>query len=271
MKKIVDITDQQEELLALGQQEVAGRVNDVFNLLIPSQAVVAEPRLLTLEGIDGTGKTTLALSLATDLIKAKKQVLILRGSGTTGMDDILKWTNIHYRNHPKRKEILADLTQVQSLQIQYQNEDDPRKKIQIAVQMQLLMFSLQQKYLAEGFYVISDRGILSACLGARDRTQNLEQYAQLFSMFTYLPMGSTIFVDLPVDVALKRVNRKAETATKADLTQKAASYSVAKTKMPQFMQSIDGSQDLQTTVINGDASQRKMLKTAKQFVQKIWN
>lgn len=253
----------------LSQGEIVGvdqRVSEVIALLRQSQSLVVEPNLLTLEGIDGSGKTTLALSLASKLKRDGKKVIILRGSGTTGMDDILKWARHEYKRDSNKKTILEDLQSIQDLQKKYQKEQHSQKKMQIAVQMQIQMFALQKKYLTAGYFVISDRGVLSACLGGRDRAQNYEQFAQLISMFPYLPIGPTFFVDIPVNEAVKRSRKKGEKPQEKDLKLKALSFIFAQNQLPGLLQKFSDLSMSDFFLIDGTQSQRNMLRdTISQF------
>ena len=183
------------------------------------------------------------------------------------MDDLLAWANHEYKKDRDKKIIIADLELVHTLQIQYQKESNPSKKMGIAVKMQILMFSLQKKYLQKGYFVISDRGILSACLGGRDRAQNLSQFKQLVSMFDYLPIGSTIFVDLPTDVAMRRTKKKGENPDRKDLEAKSMSYVVTQDNLGRVLERFPNLSINQFYMIDGTKSQRQMLSVAESLIK----
>lgn len=248
--------------------DLYARVLEVISLLKNASNLQVVPQSLTLEGMDGTGKTTLALALATQMRKKGKNALVMRGSGTTGTQDILNWTQRNLGRDGNKSQIIADLKQVMQLQALYAQEQHPSKKIQVAVQMQKLMFDLQNKYASLGYFILSDRGVLSACLGARERAQNVAQFQQLFSFFDYLPIGPTVFIDLPIEEAMRRLAGKAELPDQKDLALKAASYAVLQSNLDALLSRI-ALTSADFISVDGSVSPKKLQKNVAKYANTL--
>jgi len=187
--------------------------------------VMQNDNLEVMEGIDGSGKSSQALIRASALRDRGHKVIVLRGSGTTGVQELIAWSNHTIPNSDGDKtEILADLGMVLAIQQAYTACDEAtregyQQKMKAGVSMQVLMFDLINKYLykKEDYRVISDRGIISTLSGIYDKAP--QYFAQLVQQSVsllkevpgvatsprFISTGRNVLIDVPVEVSFPRV------------------------------------------------------------------
>lgn len=228
-----------------------------------------DSRQITVTGSDGSGKTTLVKLLATHMKKLGLPVTVMRGSGVTGTEDLLAWVERYKDSNSDGSEIIADLRQVMAAQAQYSAESDPRRKVAQGVSMQKMMFDLVQKYLDRGYYVVSDRGVLDAFLGARERVGSADELTQVAKVFSRLPFGPSVRVRVSPVTAMVRLMGKQEMPPLAELVRRQYEFDYALAWAYRvFGRKLPGVTPGWFMTVNGEAEPREVLRAAVDILAK---
>lgn len=175
-----------------------------------------DPHIIALEGIDGIGKTTVALKLASYMTsQLSLPTIILRTCGTSGMESLIEWAGININDPERKKQILADYDNIHSAQDKYLKKTAQMHDIHdrrfAGLELQQTMFSLINKYLDLEYYVISDRGLLSSLIKLREKAVNFEDFQFAVGKLPLLKVGTTIHLQgLTVDTVIERNRQKNE-------------------------------------------------------------
>ncbi len=193
---------------------------------------------ISFEGIDGSGKTTLANKLCEELNKSGKKAIFTREPGGTEVAEKIRNLVMESELSSKEEILLYYAARINHID----NKIRP--------------------YLEKGYIVICDRFIDSTLVyqGKNQELIDLIEYLTKTTLGGTLP-DLTFFIDVPVDVALERLNirndpSKYEMVSKADVSARRDYFlKITQDKSRKFAV-IDSTQDIKVSV-------EKMIKIIK--------
>jgi len=162
---------------------------ETYDYLVKDKKIVIKNNIITIDGVDYSGKSEQIKLLAKKLKEQGEEVVIVKGSGTTGADEMLEWSQNNIVNGELRKFMVEQLSKLNDMQQTHHQLAAEIKRLEcnagviteaikekieaikkeindlifgIQVAQFKLMSELSEK---EDITIISDRGFVSALLG----------------------------------------------------------------------------------------------------------